>query len=508
MYCKVKSAANIGIEGYIVDVEVHIANGLPRFKIVGLPDKAVMEAKERVTAAIKSSGHTFPLKRITVNLAPSSITKHGPSFDLPIALGILVASGQIRQHPKLDLDKTAFCGELSLNGKLNRTKGIPVLVQTAIEKKIAVTVIPQKNSAEISALFCSKVLLARHITECTAFIKSSKKLPHPTRNRNSNYHAQSRENLQFNQIRGNSVAKRAAIIALAGRHNLSLVGNPGCGKTMLARSLMDLLPTMNPQEYLETQKIYSISDEGVQTNSRARTNQIMRPFRSPHHTATKISIIGGGSIPRPGEITLAHNGILFLDEFPLFSRTIINSLRQPLEDGVINISRKFGKVKFPSKPILITAMNPCPCGNLGHPQNECTCSSNEITRYRNKIPNAIWDRIDLHVKMEPESYQNLTDQTEDSPTYFHKLIDNTWQIQNKRGTPNNAISLNDAKELCPMSKKAEKILKKSYARLGISTRGLIQTVRVARTIADLENKETIGEKHMIEALSFRKKTSS
>lgn len=494
MYSRIRSAANIGISGYLVDVEVYISNGLPRFKIVGLPDKSVGEAKERVTAAIRSSSYTFPLKKITVNLAPSNIPKHGPYFDLPIAIGILHASGQINSNSKITTINPTICGELGLDGRLKHTRATPILVQAAYEHNQKMIIIPSSSYQTESFPSKIKVKVANNLTSCVNYLNGKNEL--------DNFQQQSvnttttQNSLKFHEISGNSGAKRAGIITAAGQHNLALTGPPGCGKTLLSRSLSNILPTLTSSELFEIHKIYSL------TNKRP---PLARPFRDPHHTSSTASMIGGGSTPIPGEISLAHKGILFLDEFAEFSPHVINSLRQPIEDGYVNISRGQTRVRFPADYILVTSMNPCPCGYLDHPKKTCTCKPAEIRRYRNKVPNAIWDRIDLSINLLPQKFENLNRSTKkENESYYTDIIDHAWKIQQKRGRINSKVQLCEKDTICNMTRSANLLLKKAYQSIGMSTRGLLQTIRVSRTIADVEDSTLINEEHIAEAISYRK----
>lgn len=495
MYSKIRSAANIGISGYLVDVEVYISNGLPRFKIVGLPDKSVGEAKERVTAAIRSSGYTFPLKKITVNLAPSNIPKHGPYFDLPIAIGILHASRQITPNSKIIALNPTICGELGLDGRLKYTRATPILVQAAYEHNQEMIIIPSSNYQIDFFPSKIKVKIADSLTSCVNYLNEKNELEdfQPKSIKNN---TKKEDFLKFHEISGNSGAKRAGVIAAAGQHNLALTGPPGCGKTILSRSISGILPALKQSELFEIHKIYSL------TNKRPPP---ARPFRDPHHTSSIATMIGGGFTPTPGEISLAHKGILFLDEFAEFSPHVINSIRQPMEDGYINILRGQTRVRFPADYILITSMNPCPCGYLDHPKKTCTCKPSEIRRYRNKIPNAIRDRIDLSINLMPQKFENLNNPTaKKAKSYYAELIDHAWKIQLKRGRINSKIQLSEKNTICQMTQNANLLLKKAYQNIGMSTRGLLHTIRVSRTIADIEYSTLIKEEHIAEAISYRK----
>lgn len=505
MYSRVKSAVTLGIKGYLVDVETHIANGLPRFKIVGLPDKAVEEAKERVTAAIKSSGYSFPLKRITISLAPANIPKHGPLLDLPIAIGILISSRQLNLVK--NTDEIMFCGELGLDGSLKKTPGAPILVQTAIDYKIKNLIIPNVCQTNYPGFKYSKILKSANLSESAQFLEGAVELISESAEVNCTARQTSPE-IRFSDIRGNSFAKRAALIAAAGHHHLSLSGPPGCGKTMLSQAIIGIMPELSPQERFEVEKIYSISNEPFPYS---------RPFRSPHHTSSTTSILGGGigaGLGRgnnfsPGEITFAHHGILFLDEFPEFPKNVINALRQPIEARKIQISRKFGTINFPCDFILITAMNPCPCGYLGHPTKSCRCKSYQITNYQNRISNAIWDRVDINIQVDQSSFGDIsgdeTSSSTDPETNYRNTVAGIWEIQRKRKHYNSRLNLADVQKICPMTRMADRLLQDSFTKLGLSTRGLLQVMRVARTIADLENSERINEEHIAEAVSYRRR---
>ncbi len=492
MYAKLFSAANYGIDGYIVTVEAFIANGLPRFKIVGLPDKGVEEAKERVTAAIKASGYTFPLKRITISLGPAELPKHGSSFDLPIALSILIATKQI--NLKFDLDNSVFAGELGLNSTLRETSGIPIIIETAQEHTKKAVLLPLHRNNQIGKVHI-KILEFTNLKSCVGFLESLRYLQPPKETQRCSEH--SINCLSINDIAGNELAKRALQIAVAGKHHLAFTGPPGCGKTTLAQSAKDLFPPPTSEEIAEILKIYSISNEETPSD---------RPFRSPHQSASFTSILGGGSIPVPGEITLAHNGILFLDELPEFSKQVINGLRIPLESGRITVSRKHRRTTFPANFLLITAMNPCPCGNSGNSLKPCQCRPHEINNYKSRVSNAIWDRIDLNVPIfQVDATELEVSSKSDNLPKIKRQIELAQELQRKRGRFNSKISLPEVPQFCPMSQMAQNLLKQAYQKLGLSIRGYLQIIRAARTIADLENKNVITEEQIAEALVLRKR---
>lgn len=495
MYQTVKSAAHFGIDGYLVDVEVHIANGLPRFKIVGLPDKAVAEARERVTAAIKSSGYTFPLKRITVNLAPASVPKHGPAFDLPVALGILAASKQIALKSD-SADKDAFSGELGLNGHVKPVRGSPILIQTCEQNRLRTLVLSSKTETSRQTKKLT-VLGASSLSDVCEHIEKKSRLSEL--NQLSECRQPDSSSHEFTQILGNDSLKRAAMIAVAGRHNLAIEGPPGTGKTMLANAMIGLFPPMSPIERFEVEKIYSLVNTPIPST---------RPFRYPHHTSSLTAITGGGITPVPGELTLAHNGLLFLDEFPLFSSAVINLLRIPLETRSITISRTSGQTKFPCDFLLVTAMNPCPCGYFGHSDMTCTCTPAMVRRYKERIPGAIWDRIDLHIGISREHFSTLSPSSTEPITMIKPQIENARKIQDTRGILNNRIQINTISKYCPMTKSAKLLQENAYQKLQLSTRGLLQITRIARTIADLEQADKVNEDHIAEAISYRRKTNA
>ncbi|MBN2100859.1 YifB family Mg chelatase-like AAA ATPase [Candidatus Dojkabacteria bacterium] len=494
MYSRVFSASNIGIQGYPVIVETHIARGLPRFSIIGLPDKTVKEAKERVSTAIKSSGFTLPLRRITVNLAPPNIPKHGNNFDLAIAVGILIASNQIKLQLTINMKRVVFIGGLSLNGTVEPTRGTPILVEAAAQEGYTNILISSSEEQITTKPDNTKVFYQKSLNSTVQFLQGNRShlrttpkiVPVP----------KNAPKADIANIYGKECAKRALIISAAGRHNISLSGPPGCGKTIVARSLSDIMPNLTPEEKLELHKIYSLCNEKL---------PLARPFRSPHHTITINSLIGGGAIPTPGEISLADKGVLFLDEFPLFGTKLINSLRQPLEDRSVLISRKSGTIIFPADFILVTAMNLCPCGFLNHPTKKCTCRVHEIKNFQNKISNAIWDRMDINITLASEKCSSVFkhDSTKGSDI-LRKTVESTWQTQSIRGIMNSQIQMSQIRDLCPMTSGAKSLIRDSSERLGLSTRGTLRTIRLSRTIADIENRRIIDENHMAEAISYRR----
>lgn len=502
MLAKVLSAAIVGLDAVPVEVEVDISShGLPSFTIVGLPDKAVEEAKERVRSAIRNSGADFPARRITVNLAPADLPKEGPSYDLPIALGILLASEQL----KADIKDAVFVGELSLDGHLRSVPGsLPYAVMAGKEKLLRLFV-PEVNAKEAAIVDTvavypvpSLLTLYQHLTEQT---------PLPRHEPVSYTKQETDFEFDLVDIKGQHLAKRALEIAAAGGHNMLLKGPPGAGKTLLARTLPSILPTLTFKEALEVTKIYSIA--GLLD---AAGIMAARPFRSPHHTTSLVGIIGGSSNPRPGEITLAHRGVLFLDEFPEFPRSVLEALRQPIEDGFVTISRASGKAVFPTKCMLIAAQNPCPCGYLGDKSHACTCTASQILRYQKKISGPILDRIDIHLDVQAIQVEKLTEDTAQSETsqIVRERVQDARDRQLKRFakshiTCNAEISSRDIKLYCELSTECKELLKLAVTKLKLSGRSYHRTIKLARTIADLSQEEKITKAHLAEALQYRPK---
>lgn len=504
MLAKVTSGASIGLESILITVEVDIAEkGLPSFTIVGLPDKAVEESKERVRSAIKNSGGDFPARRITVNLAPADIPKEGPAYDLPIAVGILIASGQLKNN----FNDSLLFGELSLDGSLRHTNGILPITMLSKEKKITQIFIPAVDVREAAVIKSVKIFGIKNLISLFLHISGREQIS-PTRHIPfTRLSDKGIYEFDFMDIKGQEHTKRALEIVAAGGHNIHLKGLPGAGKTMLARAVPGILPSLTEDEALEVTKIYSISGNIPAGESIIKH----RPFRSPHHTTSRIGLIGGGTKPIPGEISLAHRGVLFLDEFPEYPRHVLEALRQPMEDGIITISRAAGTITFPAKFILIAASNPCPCGYYADPVNRCKCLPGQILRYQKRISGPLVDRIDLHVNVPMVKVEDLTSEVKinsESTKTIQKRVEKARLLQVKRYNKdkiyaNGELNVRQIKKYCLLSSEAKILLRQAVQMLHLSARTYYRIIRVSQTIADLENSRETHKQHVAEALQYR-----
>lgn len=502
MLAKVSSFALGGLKGFSVEAEIDINPGVPAYETVGLAGTSVKESRERVRSALKNSGYEFPLRRITVNLAPADIKKEGTFFDLAIAVGILVASGQIEVATYKDY---VFIGALSLDGKLCKVNGLMPVMISAVQSGYKRFIIPSENAYEASFISGAEVYPANSLKDAVDFLKGDKLIARVVSGVYNAMESGTDALMDFADVKGQSSAKRALEIAVSGGHNALMIGPPGSGKTMLARCVPTIMPPMTFEEALDVTKIHSVA--GTLDASDGIVKQ--RPFRSPHHTATTVSLVGGGTDCHPGEISLAHNGVLFLDELPEYSRHTLETLRQPLEDGVITVSRAVGTVEYPAQFMLVASMNPCPCGNYGSRTQICTCTDSAIRKYRAKLSGPLMDRIDLHIDVDSVSYQSLKDRTkqERSESIKQRVI-TARQIQNERfkGTgvfTNARMTPAMINEYCALDKSSENLMEKAFAKLRLSARANARILKVARTIADLDGQKNILDKHILEAIKYR-----
>jgi magnesium chelatase family protein len=502
MISKVLTATVYGIDGTRIDVEVDISPGLPAFNIVGLPETSVKESKERVRAAIKNAGFDFPNDRITVNLAPADVRKEGSSFDLPIALGLLASARVIREE---NMRGYLIAGELSLDGRIRGIRGVLPITILAAKEGLRGIIVPYENGHEASIVKDIEICGATHLLEIVHFFLGDGELVRFDGQIAAPGRPLKEVGLNFSDIKGQAQTKRALEIAASGGHNVLMIGPPGSGKTMLARRIPTILPPLNYEEAMETMKIHSIAGL-LNANGYLLTE---RPFRSPHHTISDAGLIGGGHVPKPGEVSLAHNGLLFLDEFPEFKRNVLNSLRQPLEDGDVTISRVTHAITFPARFMLVAAMNPCPCGYWGDSRKPCICTGSQIHRYRSRISGPLLDRMDIHVEVPPVTIKELSrDREEEASERIRERVVKARRIQEERYKgkkiyANSQMPTRMIKKHCALNDGAGSLLERAVEKFGLSPRAYHRILKVARTIADLDQKEHIEESAVAEAIQYR-----
>ncbi|MCZ6875560.1 MAG: YifB family Mg chelatase-like AAA ATPase [bacterium] len=502
MLAKVLSRTLLGVDAQLVEVEVDLSNGLPTFTTVGLPDAAIRESRDRIKAAMSNSGIPLPLKRITVNLAPAHLRKEGTAFDLPMALGILEAEGYIRPGA---LDQYVVVGELSLDGRVKAVAGVMPMAVSLRGAQVAGMIVPADNAAEAAVIDDVSIFAVRTLAQAIAFLNGEEAIERTPSEVHRLFRQRSNYAEDFADVKGQQHVKRALEVAAAGAHNLLMVGPPGSGKSLMARRIPSILPDMSLDEAIETSKIHSVA--GLLGPDRALI--ATRPFRSPHHSTSDAGLIGGGHIPGPGEVSLAHHGVLFLDELPEFRRSVLEVMRQPLEDGQVTIARAAMTLTFPARFMLTAAMNPCPCGYATDPQHVCQCSAQQLQRYRARVSGPLLDRIDIHVEVPPVRYADLTANEPAEPSSaIRQRVNAARERQQARfvatSVPHNAaMGVRDIRQYCQLEAAGERLLEQAMQHFGLSARAYDRIRKVARTIADLEGVETISSTHLSEAIQYR-----